>query len=313
MCIRDSYLVVGSEALYRGELTEEQLISYIERVRTAVPGVPVTTGEIYQTWIDHPNLVTAVDVLFSNYYPYWEGVTIDSAIAALNASHQQVVNVAQGRDVGVSETGWPSGGDTLGSAVPSPENAARYFMEFVTWAEVNSTVYFYFEAFDEPWKASYEGPQGAFWGIWDTDGVLKPGMLPVFLGERSEDTWSLVDGIPGGAGEPNLLFTFVPDRLTTDNLSGVALHVVPTDHAVVVYIWVSNEWWVKPFADSPLTNIAFDGSFITDITTGGIDSRADRIVAFLIPRTYSPPIALGWSTLPSELYQNALAVADVTR
>jgi exo-beta-1,3-glucanase (GH17 family) len=42
--------------------------------------------------------------------------------------------------------------------------------------------YYYFEAFDESWKAAYEGPQGAHWGSWTQDGTLKPGMQAVFDG-----------------------------------------------------------------------------------------------------------------------------------
>ena len=84
--------------------------------------------------------------------------------------------MAGSKDVIVSETGWPSGGDVIGSAVPTQENAAFYFKSFIAWAHANKVPYFYFEAFDESWKAKYEGVQGAHWGIWDKEGHLKPGM-----------------------------------------------------------------------------------------------------------------------------------------
>ncbi|HWQ50043.1 MAG TPA: hypothetical protein VN414_14085 [Methanosarcina sp.] len=45
---------------------------------------------------------------------------------------------------------------------------------------------FYFEAFDESWKATNEGPQGVHWGIWDKDGNMKPGMEKILLGKESE-------------------------------------------------------------------------------------------------------------------------------
>src|SRR3954452_6196764 len=62
------------------------------------------------------------------------------------------------------------------AAVPSPANADQYSLQYLTWAGANNIQSFYFEAFDETWKISSEGPQGAHWGIWDTTGLIKSGM-----------------------------------------------------------------------------------------------------------------------------------------
>lgn len=40
-------LIVGSEVLLRGDLTESQLIAYINQVKQAVPGIPVATADVY--------------------------------------------------------------------------------------------------------------------------------------------------------------------------------------------------------------------------------------------------------------------------
>jgi exo-beta-1,3-glucanase (GH17 family) len=306
------YIVVGSEAILRGDLSVQELIAHMERVRQAVPGVPITTGEIYPNWLDHPELVAASDVLFVNYYPYWEGISIDSALAAIQSYHLDVIVDSAGKEVIVSETGWPSCGDTVANAVPSNENAALFFREVVSWAEANNVMTFYFEAFDEPWKEIYEGPQGACWGIWDEAGELKPGMLATFQGERSEDTWSGGEEIPGGLGEPEITFTFVPEIDTFDNLQGRVLHVRPSEYAIVVYIHITS-WWVKPYSNRKLTPLSFDGSFIVDITTGGVDQRANEIHAFLVPRDYDPPNLLGARSLPAELFENSIADLSVRR
>jgi GPH family glycoside/pentoside/hexuronide:cation symporter len=76
----------------------------------------------------------------------------------------------------VAETGWPSAGQAVGAAVPSAANAARYLAEFSAWARTNDVEFFYFAGLDEPWKAQFEGPLGAHWGIHDASGALKPGM-----------------------------------------------------------------------------------------------------------------------------------------
>ena len=38
--------------------------------------------------------------------------------------------------------------------VMQPFRAASYFLHFASWAQANHVTYCYFEAYDEPWKAS---------------------------------------------------------------------------------------------------------------------------------------------------------------
>lgn len=173
-------LVVGSEVLLRGDLTEDQLIDYINQVRQAVPGIPVTTADTYAVLLAHPRVMDAVDVEFANFYPFWEGIPVNQAVATLDAQYQQVQAAAHGKDVWVSETGWPSAGTPVGGAVPSPENAAFYFNSFEAWARAGNHPTAYFEAFDETWKERYEGDVGSHWGVWDKNGYMKPGMEQVF-------------------------------------------------------------------------------------------------------------------------------------
>ena len=75
-------LIVGSETLLRGNLSEAGLLGAITRVRQAVPGVPVTTAETYNIYVDHPALFGAVDLVYVHIYPFWNGVGIDRAVTA---------------------------------------------------------------------------------------------------------------------------------------------------------------------------------------------------------------------------------------
>jgi exo-beta-1,3-glucanase (GH17 family) len=184
-------LVVGSEVMRRRELSEGQLIDYIRRVRQAVPAsVLVTTADVYGEILGRPALRAACDLLFVNYYPYWEGIGIARALAVLEARHRDLVAAADGKRVVVSETGWPSDGDPVGEAVPTEENARRYFVDFARWADKNAVDYFYFSALDETWKVAQEGPQGGHWGLWDKDGRLKPGREAVFSGRECLFDWA---------------------------------------------------------------------------------------------------------------------------
>ena len=63
-----------------------RLIKIIQRVKRETQ-VPVTTGEIWSVWQDHPELVSAVDFIAVHILPYWEGkpgtAAVDEAIGAL--------------------------------------------------------------------------------------------------------------------------------------------------------------------------------------------------------------------------------------
>ena len=51
--------------------------------------LPVTTGEIWHAWIEHPELASAVDFIAAHVLPYWEGISendaVDQAIAIYNS------------------------------------------------------------------------------------------------------------------------------------------------------------------------------------------------------------------------------------
>jgi len=87
--------------------------------------------------------------------------------------YRLAVNVANGKKVIVSETGWPNIGTAEGGAVPSFENAIKYFVDTHLWAEEDEVEVFWFSSFDETWKVDAEGDVGAYWGLWDKDGNPK--------------------------------------------------------------------------------------------------------------------------------------------
>lgn len=166
-------LAVGNEVLLRGELSEDELIDYINRAKQAAPDVPVGYVDAYFEFVDHPRVTEACDVLLANCYPFWEGCPADHALLYMKEMYRRVVNVADGRKVIVSETGWPNIGTATKGAEPSFENAIKYFVDTYRWAEEEGLDIFYFSSFDESWKTDKEGDVGAYWGLWDKDGKPK--------------------------------------------------------------------------------------------------------------------------------------------
>jgi glucan 1,3-beta-glucosidase len=164
---------VGNEVMYRGDLTEEQLIEYINRVKEALPNIPVGYVDAYYEFSHRPNITNVCDVILTNCYPYWEGCPIEYSLPHMQSMFNSAKDAGQGKRVIITETGWPSQGGSLKGAIASNENAIQYFIESINWSKQNSIEIFYFSSFDESWKVGSEGDVGAYWGIWDKNEKLK--------------------------------------------------------------------------------------------------------------------------------------------
>ena len=166
-------IAVGNEVLLREDMSEDTLIAYIQAVKDALPGVQVGYVDAYYLFEKHPRVTAVCDVLMTNCYPFWEGCPREEAIAYMQSMFRRTKAVAQGKRVVISETGWPHTGTAFHGAVPSLQGAMQYFMDTLEWSHADQLEIFYFAAFDEAWKVGAEGDVGAFWGLWDKDGVPK--------------------------------------------------------------------------------------------------------------------------------------------
>lgn len=170
-------IAVGNEVLLRDELSESQLLEYINRVKQALPNIDVGYVDAYYKFVDYPAVTAACDVILANCYPFWEGCAAQYSLLYMKDMYRRVTAVANGKKVIISETGWPNVGSAYGNAMPSTVNAVRYFLNTYQWAEEEGIDIFYFSAFDERWKVADEGDVGAYWGLWDSDGQLKYGAI----------------------------------------------------------------------------------------------------------------------------------------
>lgn len=164
---------VGNEVLYRKDLSENDLMDYIRKVKNEIPDVPVGYVDAYYEFVQRPAITEACDVILCNCYPYWEGTDFRYSLQHMRQMFNQARLAAKGKRVIITETGWPSKGEPLGNSVPSALNAMKYFINTQLWAVDEEIEVFYFSSFDESWKTGNEGEVGAFWGIWDHLGKLK--------------------------------------------------------------------------------------------------------------------------------------------
>jgi glucan 1,3-beta-glucosidase len=164
---------VGNEVLYRNDLSLEELLEQITYIKDRVPGIKVGYVDAYYEFSRHPELVDVSDVVLVNYYPFWEGTNFQNSLDHINNMHQQTKNVAKGKKIIITETGWPSQGENTKDAIPGRMNAIKYFINAQMWSKKEEVDMFYFSSFDESWKVGAEGEVGAYWGLWDKNEKLK--------------------------------------------------------------------------------------------------------------------------------------------
>ncbi|HLL27704.1 MAG TPA: glycosyltransferase [Xanthobacteraceae bacterium] len=178
-------IVVGNETILRDDVKPDQLIELIQRVKREV-SVPVTTGEIWSTWRDHPELASAVDFIGVHILPYWEGVPEENAADDAIGKYEQLRSLYPGKRIVIAEFGWPSAGYNLKQADPGTIVQAQIIRDFVSRAAQLDIDYNIVEAFDQPWK-SFEGSVGPYWGVFDADRNPK---FPL-SGRIDDPTWRL--------------------------------------------------------------------------------------------------------------------------
>jgi exo-beta-1,3-glucanase (GH17 family)/cellulose synthase/poly-beta-1,6-N-acetylglucosamine synthase-like glycosyltransferase len=165
-------IMVGNETILRADMTVPELIAAIQQVKSQTH-VPVSTAEPWHVWLHHPELARSVDFITVHLLPYWEGVpeniAVQDAMNRLAAVHKAFPN----KRIVIGEIGWPSDGIDIGAARASTVNQARFMRDFFNLAQKDHIQYFVMEAFDQPWKTSFEGRAAGYWGMFTLDRQAK--------------------------------------------------------------------------------------------------------------------------------------------
>ncbi|MGE3990645.1 MAG: glycosyl transferase family 2, partial [Pseudorhodoplanes sp.] len=161
----------AEETRVKERINVARLIKTIREVKRQV-SVPVTTGEIWSVWRDHPELVAAVDYIAVHILPYWEGAPDQSAVDAAIGGYHQLRQMYPGKRIVIAEFGWPSNGYNFKLAQPGHFEQAHVIRDFVARANAIGIDYNIIEAFDQPWKIS-EGSVGAYWGLFNDAQQMK--------------------------------------------------------------------------------------------------------------------------------------------
>src|SRR5262249_23253407 len=138
------FVVIGNEAITQvGGWNDFAVMDAIDYVKARTPaGIKFTTAESAggQYFINNPSsgnqtrLGQKVDIIFANIFPYWEGVAIDQAVSQVVSEYNQLKATYPGKEVIISETGWPSAGPDFGLAHPSIANEQQFWSSFLAVA-----------------------------------------------------------------------------------------------------------------------------------------------------------------------------------
>jgi len=164
-------IVVGNETILRQERTLEELIGHLREVRRRV-NVPVTTGETWDIWIAHPELVKEVDYIAAHILPYWEEKSAAIALRYAFDRYEDLRRAYPGKRIVIAEFGWPSRGYNRNDASPHLMSQAEIIRGFIAEAHQRGIFYNIIEAYDQPWKTA-EGSVGPYWGLFTDKGQPK--------------------------------------------------------------------------------------------------------------------------------------------
>ncbi len=173
---------VGNEALVDWNdhmVTLDSIIGYVRHVKKSIKQ-PVTVADNYEWWIrDGTPLAAEVDFIGVHTYPAWENKTIEQALAYTIENIENVHQALPNKPIAILEGGWATIAKEFASQA-SEENQKRYFNDIKQWAKASNTTFFFFEAFDEPWKGNPANLDGAekHWGLFNVDRTPKQVMLP---------------------------------------------------------------------------------------------------------------------------------------
>ncbi|MGZ8416546.1 MAG: glycosyltransferase [Methyloceanibacter sp.] len=241
-------VIVGNEAVFRAQelnrdnpgydakQTVQDLIAKIQRVKREVR-VPVTTAEVPNVWLEHPELVSAVDYLAVHILPYWEGVPGSRAVDHALNGYERLRQVYPGKRIVIAEFGWPSAGLNRKDAVPGPLTQADVVRDFVTRADAMGIDYSIVEAFDQPWKTN-EGSVGPYWGIFDADRHLKFSLAGTV--EEPNFLLKVIAALGIGILLSIPIFTIPRVALAQAGVLALTAHAIGAWSANVVDYWVTH-------------------------------------------------------------------------
>jgi|GEM_PF-274600 len=163
----------------------EMLIKHLRKARSSIKQ-PVTTADDYNFWNKPESFRVAkeVDFILLHAYAMWNKQQLKDAVTWTADVIASIKKLHPDFAIVMGETGWatkknPKNAEEVKQikAAAGVKEQTRFYNEFTAWAQKNNQPYFYFSAFDEPWKGSANPDEiEKHWGLYKEDRTPKPVM-----------------------------------------------------------------------------------------------------------------------------------------
>lgn len=176
-------ILIGNEVLFREDKKTHELTNYIKQMKMFLKQIgyidlPVGTSEIGS--LVSEDLLKECDIIGANIHPFFGGVNVSKAVKwSFDFIKYQIepLNKQQKTKIVITEIGWPFKGGKFHEAVANSTNFQYFIDSWVCKANSqNKYDWYYFEAFDEPWKKVFYEKNNTWeteWGIFTSDRKLK--------------------------------------------------------------------------------------------------------------------------------------------
>lgn len=162
---------IGNELVNNGEATPDQIATYVKTGRSALKSAgytgKVVSVDTFIAVINNPELCDHSDYMAVNAHAFFDGhVSADQAGQWVLQQIQRVATACGGdKKVFITETGWPSKGDSNGVAVPSKSNQKSAVDSIKDTCGDDVTL---FTAFNDLWKADGAYNAEKYWGLYSS-------------------------------------------------------------------------------------------------------------------------------------------------
>lgn len=159
---------IGNELVNSGDASVSQVKSYVAEGKSALTAAgytgSVVSVDTFIAVINNPDLCEYSDYVAVNAHAYFDGgVTASEAGEWVLDQIERVSSACSGKTVFITETGWPTQGQTYGKAVPSEANQ-KAALDAISESCGNDVTFF--TAFNDLWKADGSYGVEKYWGIY---------------------------------------------------------------------------------------------------------------------------------------------------
>ena len=164
------------------KVEQATLIRYVRQVRKSIKQ-PVTVADDFKYWRtdESKKLAAELDFIVMHAYAMWLGQKLENAVDWTKQRLAEVKSKHPKKLIVIGETGWATQKANHGEqaklikGTPGEEQQKEFFDALTAWLQQDRIPYFYFEAFDEPWKGGDDPVEvEKHWGIFKVDRTRKP-------------------------------------------------------------------------------------------------------------------------------------------